>query len=499
MNETYEFFRSRTNDIALLGHTLGLLSWDQEVNMPPKGATLRAEKLSFLSGLLHERRTDDKYISAVQKLLEDKSLDETQAVNVRELWRVLERSLRLSREFVEEMSRTTSECFTAWHKAKTEKNFGIYAPLLEKMISLKKQEAEMLGYEGHPYNAFLDEYEPGLTIKELDTLFADVRERLVDFVKKIAQQPRPDDTFFYGEFEESKQEDFCRLLLEKMGYDFQAGRMDRSSHPFCIGLHPGDTRITYRLKRNDLSEIIWSITHEGGHALYEQGLDPAQWGMPAGSAVSLAIHESQSRLWENNVSRSLPYWEHFLPGLKKYFPGKLDPVTPEDFFRACNRVEPSLIRTNADELTYHFHIMIRYEIEKAIFDGSLPVNDLPAYWNNKYREYLGIEVPDDSQGILQDVHWSHGSFGYFPTYSLGSFYAAQFFRTAQQRIPGLGEQVRNGELSGLREWLKENIHRHGMHYRAQDLCIKVTGEPLRFDHFMEYANEKYSTIYPGLR
>jgi carboxypeptidase Taq len=499
MNDQYTFFTAHTEKIALMGCTLGLLSWDQEVKMPPKGAALRAENISYLSGLLHELRTDEKYVSSVKRLLEDTSLNEEQQVNIKETWRTMERSLRFSKEFVEEMSKTASECFVAWHKAKTEKKFELFAPLLEKMIGLKKQEAELVGYSGHPYNAFLDEYEPGLTVPEVDRLFTDVREQLVGFVKKIAAQPRPDDSFFSGDFEETKQENFCRLLLEKMGYDFSAGRMDRSAHPFCIGLHPTDTRVTYRLKRDDISEIIWSLTHEGGHALYEQGLRPENWGLPMGSAVSLSIHESQSRLWENNVSRSLPYWEHFLPELKKQFPGKMDLVTPEAFFKACNIVEPSFIRTSADELTYHFHIMIRYEIEKAIFDGSLSVNDLPGYWNRKYKEYLGIDVPDDAQGVLQDVHWSHGGFGYFPTYSLGSFYAAQFFRAAVQQIPGLKEQIGRGELTSLREWLRDNIHQHGMRYKAQDLCKRVTGEPLRFDYFMQYANEKYASIYPGIR
>lgn len=498
MNSHYEDFSSKTLNIALLGSTMGLLSWDQEVNMPPRGAEIRAQKMKYLSGLLHEMSTDKSYVDLVKNLLDDKSLNEEQHVNVREVWRGMEKALKLSKSLVEEISKTTSECFMAWHKAKTENNFEIFAPHIEKMIHLKKEKAEAIGYKDHPYNALMDGYEQGLTVAELDELFKGVKENLVSFVKKISVLERPDDGFFMGDFNEDHQVKFCRDVLEKMGYDFSSGRMDKAAHPFCIGFHPGDTRITYRLKQNDISEIIWSITHEGGHALYEQGLKKQDWGFAMGAAVSLSIHESQSRLWENNVSRSLEFWNYFLPVLKNYFPGELKDVTPNDFFKACNIVEPSFIRTNADELTYHFHIMIRYEIEKSIFDGSLSVNDLPGYWNKKYKEYLGIDVPDDATGILQDVHWSHGSFGYFPTYSLGSFYAAQFYAEAEKQIPDLRNQISNGEFIPLREWLRDTIHQHGMKYKAQDLCKRVTGETLNFNYFESYAKNKYQAIYPTL-
>lgn len=494
----YTEFENQTRKIALLGNTLGLMSWDQEVGMPAKGAGIRAHKMSLLSGMVHDIQTAAPYVSITRELMEDVSLSEEQRVNVKEVWRMLEKSLKVPTAFVEEMSHTISAAFNAWQQAKAEKKFEIFAPMLEKLVKLKKEEAEMLGYNEHPYNAFLDQYDPGLTVKEVDTLFADVRRQLVDFVQRIARQPQPDDAFFRGGFDLTTQEAFGRELLEKMGYDFQAGRMDRAPHPFCIGLHPMDTRITYRVKQEDLSEIIWGVIHEGGHALYEQGLKPEYFGMPMGTAVSLSIHESQSRLWENNVGRSLAYWEYFLPQLRQRFPGQLEQVQPVDFFRACNRVEPSLIRTSADELTYHFHIMIRYEIEKAIFENTVSVNDLPALWNARYKEYLGIDVPDDAAGILQDVHWSHGSFGYFPTYSLGSFYATQFYAAAAKALPDLEENIRQGQLLPLREWLRENIHQLGMRYPSGELCRRVTGESLRFQYFMDYAHQKYATVYPGL-
>jgi len=495
MNKKYQEFVSHSKKISVLYSATGVLGWDQEVYMPTNGAALRAEQTSILSGIIHELRTDEKYINNIQTLLEDKTLTIEEQCNVKETWRGIERSRKFSKGFVENLSKVISESFTAWHQAKAENKFEIFAPYLENLIEIKKEEAFIVGFKDHPYNALIDEYEPGATVANLDILFSDVKEQLVNFTKKIFSQTKPKDDFFYQEFQHEGQREFCRQLVTEMGYDFNSGRMDLAPHPFCIGFNPHDTRITYRYKTNDLSEIIWSITHEGGHALYEQGMKVEYSGLPAGMAVSLAIHESQSRLWENNVSRSLEYWQHYLPVLQKYFPKKLTHVTARDFYNACNKVEPSFIRTNADELTYHFHVMIRYEIEKKLMDGTISVNDLPKIWNESYKNYLDIDVPSDSVGCLQDVHWSHGSIGYFPTYSLGSFYAAQFFDAACKAIPTLKEDISQGRLLGLREWLKENIHQHGMIFTADDLCKRVTGESLNSNYFMNYAKEKYEKIY----
>jgi carboxypeptidase Taq len=495
MNKNYEEFVRLTKKITTLYSASGVLGWDQEVYMPPNGAALRAEQLALLSGITHELRTDQKYIDLIQRLLDDEQLSPVEKCNVHETWRGINRSRKFDVAFVENLSKVISESFAAWHQAKTENKFEIFAPHLEKLVAIKKEEASIVGYTSHPYNALIDEYEPGTTVEKIDILFKDVKEQLVDFTQEIFKQPQPNDSFFYQEYAHEAQREFCRQLLTDMGYDFNSGRIDLAPHPFCIGFTPQDTRITYRYKTNDLSEIIWSITHEGGHALYEQGMKTEFSGLPAGSAVSLAIHESQSRLWENNVSRSKNYWQHYLPILQTYFPGKLDGVSSTDFFKACNKVEPSLIRTNADELTYHFHVMIRYEIEKKLMDGSLAVNDLPKVWNEAYKNYLGVEVPSDTMGCLQDVHWAHGSIGYFPTYSLGSFYAAQFFDAAKKAIPSLPDDIAQGKLLGLRTWLKENIHEHGMVFTADELCKRVTGESLNFSHFMHYAKEKYADIY----
>jgi carboxypeptidase Taq len=280
-----------------------------------------------------------------------------------------------------------------------------------------------------------------------------------------------------------------------MGYDFESGRQDESSHPFTTNFSPEDVRVTTRINVNDINEMIWSCIHEGGHALYEQGLPSEEYGLPSSEYVSLGIHESQSRLWENNVGRSLLYWKANYPKLQNAFPENLKSVNTEDFYKAMNIVKPSLIRTSADELTYHFHVLIRFEIEKALIEGLIEVNELPAYWNQKYKEYLGIEVPNDSSGVLQDIHWSHGSFGYFPTYSLGSFYAAQFFAQAKKEITGLEAEIEKGNMKPLLDWLREKVHRHGKYYSAEELCIAISGEKLNFKYFMDYATKKYTKLY----
>lgn len=495
MNSTYKSFEEQTRKIAVLYSATGVLGWDQEVNLPPNGAALRAEQQALLSGMIHEIKTNQKYIDTIRQLLDDKTLNEVERCNVRETWRGIERSSKFSKEFVENLSKVISESFEAWVAAKQKKDFGIFAPQLEKLVAIKKEEAKIVGFKDHPYNALIDEYEPNTTVAQLDTLFTDVKSKLVNLTQAILKKDKPTDAFFNNEYPFEGQRDFCKQLLIEMGYDFNSGRMDLAPHPFCIGFNPHDTRITYRYKTNDLSEIIWSITHEGGHALYEQGLKVEFTGLPAGSAVSLAIHESQSRLWENNVTRSKNYWKHYFPQLQQIFPNALKNINAEQFYQACNKVEPSFIRTNADELTYHFHIMIRYEIEKKLMDGSLAVNDLPKAWNDMYKNYLGIDVPSDDVGCLQDVHWSHGSIGYFPTYSLGSFYAAQFYAAAKKQIPELENDIAQGKLLGLREWLRENIHQHGMVFTADELCKRVTGESLNFSYFLNYANEKYSGLY----
>jgi len=492
----YEAYKERLVKIADIGYSTAILSWDQETYMPEKGAGFRAQQMATLSGIIHEQFTDKELGKILKKLNDNpKKLTEKQRRNITQTLKDYKKQKKYTREFVELLSKTTSECFQSWQKARQDNSFKSYAPHLTKMISLKRKEADLLGYKKHPYDALLDQYEPGARVADLDILFKDVRSQLVDFVKKIANAKQNEDAFMYLHYPKDKQWDFGIDLLKQMGYDFGAGRQDISAHPFTTSFSPKDVRVTTRISEDNLKSMIWSCIHEGGHGLYEQGLPDSEYGLPSGEAISLGIHESQSRLWENMVGRGLPYWKANMKTLHKYFPENLHQIGPEHFYKAANIVTPSLIRTEADELTYHFHILIRYEIEKALMEGKLKVKDLPEYWNARYEEYLGVKVPSDAQGVLQDIHWSHGSIGYFPTYSLGSFYAAQFYATAKKEIKSLEQKIENGNMQPLLEWLREKIHRHGKYYSAEELCKKVTGEKLNFKHFMDYATHKYSAIY----
>lgn len=491
----YEIFHDKLRRIADVGYASAVLNWDQETYMPPKGAALRAQQLATLAGIAHEMMTDKALGELFESLSKDETLDDRQRRNVKETLRQYEKSLKYPTAFVEEISRCVSEAFIAWQEAKKTNNFQLFLPKLEQLVALKRKECELLGYEKHPYDALLDNYEPGLTTAELTQLFNDVRAELVDFVKQLAAQPTHSDALLTQFYPKDQQWAFGIELLKEMGYDFDAGRQDISTHPFTTNFSPEDVRITTRIDEHNLADMVSGSIHEGGHALYEQGLPVEEYGLPGGEYLSLGIHESQSRLWENNVGRGLAFWKANTPLLKKHFPEHADQLTPEAIYSAMNVVRPSLIRINADELTYHFHILIRFEIEKALIEGSIEARDLPAFWNSRYKEYLGVDVPSDDQGVLQDIHWSHGSFGYFPTYSLGSFYAAQFYAAARKAIPELEAEIEKGNMAPLLRWLRENIHQHGRLYTAAELCQNVTGEALNFKYFMDYARAKYGALY----
>jgi len=491
----YDTFKKKMQRIADLNNTASVLSWDQETYMPELGAEHRSQQQATLAGISHTMSTEKELGELLKKLSDDKTLTPGQQKNVALTLKDYEKRKKYTTEFVEKISQTVSQCFVAWQKAKHENNFSLYAPHLEKLVELKREESEFLGYEKHPYDAQLDMYEPEATTAQLEKLFGGVREKLVAFVNIIKSQPQNNDDFMYKHFPKDKQWDYGIMLLKQMGYNFKAGRQDLSTHPFSTSFSPLDVRVTTRMNENDLSEMMWSCIHEGGHALYEQGMPVEEYGLPGAEAISLSIHESQSRLWENNVGRSLNYWKHNFKSLQNTFPDQLKNLGAEDFYKAMNIVKPSFIRTSADELTYHFHVMVRFEIEKALFEKSVNVKELPELWNAKYKEYLGVDVPSDAKGVLQDIHWSHGSFGYFPTYSLGSFYAAQFYAQAKKEIQGLENEISNGNMKPLLSWLREKVHKHGRHFTSEELCIAITGEKLNFDHFMNYANEKYSHLY----
>lgn len=495
-NKTYNQLVEHIQKIADLQYATAVLHWDKEVNLPPKSIEGRSRQIATLDGMAHQLFVSAKTRELLQELEASFiRLDESKKKNVVLLHRDFERAEKLDEAFVMRRSRLISQSYHAWRQAREENRFDLFAPALEALVEIKKEEAERIGYQEHPYDALLDEFEPGYRSSKLDPLFADVRQQLVDFAAAIREKEQVDDSFLRQHYPDQQQWDFGLELLRRIGYDFDHGRQDRSPHPFTITFNSRDVRVTTVVDEDNLANMVWSCIHEGGHALYEQGLPFEQYGMPLGAAVSLGIHESQSRLWENNAGRSRSFWETHLELLKDYFPRQLEQVDLDRFFKGINKVAPSPIRIESDELHYHFHIMVRYEIEKALVEGSLSVKDIPSVWNQKYKDYLGLDITSDNQGCLQDIHWAHGSIGYFPTYSLGSFYAAQFFAQAEADLPELQEQMASGDTSALLQWLRENIHQYGRMYKADELCEKITGEPLNFRYFMDYAKKKYGAIY----
>ncbi|MFN4247321.1 MAG: carboxypeptidase M32 [Flavipsychrobacter sp.] len=493
--DLYAAYKETTQKAADLNNASAVLGWDQEVYMPAKGFEVRGRQLATLASLAHEMLTSEAYGNQLQELAGRGDLADDEKRNVELSLEDYNKNKKLSAAFVEAITQQTSASYNAWIQSRKENKFSIYAPELDKMIQLKKQQASMYGYESNPYDALLDEYEKGASVALLDRVFGDVKQQLPVLLDKIKAAQQVDDSFFLRNYPKQAQWDFSMDVLRAMGYDFEAGRQDISEHPFTTSFAPTDVRVTTRVDENNYSSLLWSSIHEGGHALYEQGLPIEQYGLPLGAAASLGIHESQSRLWENNVGRGKKFWHHFYPKLQQYFPQQLNDVSVEAFYKGMNKVEPSLIRTEADEVTYHFHVMIRYKIEKGLMNGDLFTEDLPEAWNGLYNKYLGVSAQDDKTGVLQDVHWAHGSFGYFPTYSLGSFYAAQFYQQAVKEMPTLADDIANGRLLGLREWLRGKVHQYGRRYTSEELCKQITGTGLDFKVFMQYAHEKYAGIY----
>jgi carboxypeptidase Taq len=492
---SYEKYIEHCQKVADLQYSIALLQWDQEVTMPEKGADARSRQIATLSVIAHEWSTNPEFGELLESLSKDDSLSWEQKRNI-ELSQIdFKKHQKYNSAFVKKMSASISKAFNSWQEARKANDFQVFVPALEDIIVLKREEAELLGYSNHPYNALLNEYEPGATVAMMDELYVGVKSSLLQLLDKINTSIKPVNSFAGKKFNADQQWKITVQFLEKMGYDFKAGRQDYAAHPFCTNFNSHDVRVTTRANEDDIFDMLSSTIHEGGHALYEQGLLYENYGLPAGTYISLGIHESQSRLWENNVGRSEAFWKDNYSILEKAFPVECKGVYFQEVLLSNNIVEPSLIRVQADELTYHFHVMIRYELEKRLIEGSLEVKDLKDEWNKMYRQYLGIEVPSDNQGVLQDVHWSHGLFGYFPTYSLGSFYAAQFFQQATKEIPNLEQKIASGDLLVLKEWLNKNIHQYGRLYDAEEICKKVTGEGLNFDYFYQYLSGKLAKVY----
>lgn len=494
-----DILKERLIEISHLCSACAVLGWDQEVHMPQKGIDARSAACSILSSVVHKKLVaidDDGLLSSLKKQVDLKKITGKQATIITETWRSFERQRKLPEALVKELSETESKSQHAWAEARKNNDFKSFLPWLQKIVELKRAEANLVGFSDSPYDALLDSYEPGMTTKEASVILNDLKDFLVPFLKELKHaKVKIDQKRILGRFPLEQQFAFNRFVSEKMGFDYTSGRMDQSTHPFTTTFHTRDVRITTRFKENNLLYALSSTIHEVGHALYEQGLPSEEFGTPLSEAISLGIHESQSRLWENSIGKSVEFWKYFYPRLQKKFPKPFEKIPLNEFIQIINAVKPSLIRTEADEVTYNLHIILRFEIEKEMIEGTIDLADLPLIWKTKMKEYLGIDVPNDSVGVLQDVHWSAGMIGYFPTYSLGNIYAAQFYNAMQCDIPDFSKKVSIGNLKEPREWLRRNIHIHGKTYKAAELVKQVTGEYPTSRYFIDYLSKKYEKVY----
>ena len=491
--DAYDELTERYERITNIQGAAGILGWDQEVMMPEGGTPARSAQRSALSATSHELLTEDGMGEALDAA-ENANLDGEEAAAVREIRRQYERATRVPTELVEEISRTTSEALPVWKEAKAEDDFEKFAPILENLVELKREYANHIDPDRPPYEVLFEDYEPYLGLDTAERILENLREELVPLIDEVGNSGVELARPFEGTFDEESQEALARDALDTLGYNWDRGRLDTAPHPFSMGTQ-FDARVTTRFDEEDPLGALTSTIHEFGHATYTLGLPDEKYGTPLGENRNLSVHESQSRLWENHVGRSRPFWSLFLPQVKERFSG-LEDVTTEDAYEAANRVyDDNLIRVEADELTYHMHIVLRFEIEQALIEGDLDVVDVPEVWNDKMEEYLGVRPDTDAEGCLQDIHWSHGSFGYFPTYSLGSVLAAQLYASAETDIDDLDGDIENGEFDALHEWLTEHVHRHGQRYTTPDLIEEATGEAFTAEYFIEYVNEKYGSLY----
>ncbi len=493
-NSKYGQFKAKMEEIALINSTIALLQWDQEVNMPPKGEQVRGEQMEYFSVMAHQKSVLPSLRDAMEAALEDPETNEQDKINITLAIKDFEKDLKLPQRHVAELSKATSLALGAWQNARQSNDFKIFEPNLERIVGLMRERTELLGYKADPYDALLDEYDEGLSVDILEPLFHQVKDFLIPLLAEVRLKSEPSTQVLQGNFPVDIQMELCRKIAAALGYDFDAGRLDLSAHPFSTSFSPLDSRITTRVNAASLEESVWSVIHEVGHALYEQGLPAEQFGLPLGEAVSLSIHESQSRFWENNIGRSLPFIQHWWPEFTNRFPS-LNPFSSQQFFQAINSIKPNYIRIESDEATYHLHIILRYEIERELISGKLAVKDLPEAWNQRLNSYLGLSAPPVGRGVLQDIHWAHGSFGYFPTYSLGSFCAAQFAEKIAGDLTGVNQMVGEGNFRPILDWLRVNVHQHGRRYSTQKLMEKSTGQAMSIEPWKRYMAEKIKQVY----
>jgi carboxypeptidase Taq len=499
MSDNLQRLKDILAEVTDLSRAAAVLDWDQETNMPPGGVAARAQQLSTLLTLAHVRFTSDevgRLLDALESEVANRHFDSDEASLVRVTRRDYEQERKLPPELVSEAATAGATARPHWEKARRDANFKLFAPYLERNVELNRRIADALGYEDRPYDALLDRSEPGLTTSDLEAIFAEIKRAVVPLVADIARNADAvDDRVLFRGFEPSLQVRYALDVVRRLGYDLERGRQDISTHPFSTSFGPGDARITTRVSRDFFNECLFGSIHECGHAMYNQGIGDDLDRTPLWDGASPGVHESQSRLWENLVGRSQPFWRHFYPSLQGVFPEQLHGVDEEAFYRAVNRSYPSLIRVEADEVTYNMHVLLRFELETEMLDGTLKVKDLPEAWNQRVKSYLGITVPNDREGALQDIHWSSVSFGIFPGYTLGNLIGAQLMEKARLDIPDIDAQVEKGEFAVLLAWLRKNVHRHGRKFTPNELLERATGKPLTAAPWIAYVQRKFGALY----
>jgi carboxypeptidase Taq len=490
----YKKLLRRARDIALASRAASVLTWDQETYMPAKSLPYRAEQLAWLTGHAH-RLFIGKQVGQWISDCEQHAFPpgSAESGNIREWRRKYDRATKLSASLVENLERVRAHARAAWQQARQQSNFALFKPHLDKVLALTRQMADCWGYKDSPYDALVEGYEPGATAAQLRQLFSELRPALATILAPaVARSAEVPENLLHGDYPVSAQRLFNRKVAEAIGFDFEAGRIDTTTHPFCTTLGPGDCRLTTRYSETDFVTSLYGVLHEAGHGLYEQGLPSADFGTPNGTAVSLAVHESQSRLWENHIGRGPAFWEFWHPVACEHFPG-LKKFSPAQITAAVNRVSPSFIRVEADQVTYDLHIILRFEIEVKLVEGTLSTAEVPAYWNEQFEKMFGLKVTKDSDGCLQDTHWSIAAIGYFPTYTLGNLNAAQLMRRAVAETPGLDSQLACGDYKPLLQWLREKIHSQGSRHTPQELIRLATGEPTGIRDHVEYLRTKFAS------
>ncbi len=494
MSDTWSAFEARMNELSDLGGVMGLLGWDEQTMCPPGGRAARAYHSSTIAAIAHQRVVDPAYGEAIEAAAAQVDLSVEQQAMVREARRARDKATMLPESFVRAMAQQRSVTNQTWEHARATKAFADYRPELEKLMRLKIEEADHLKGDGARYDALLDDFEPGMRLERLQPLLESLRERLVPFAQRVLDAPAPDVSVLEQGFATDKQYAFSLRVLDELGFDFTRGRQDLSTHPFTGGTAPSDVRLTTRVWEHWLPACLYATVHECGHGLYEQGFAPELWRTSVCAAPSLGLHESQSRFYENVLGRSLPFWEHYLPVAREFFPGQLDGVDAQAMYAAVCRVARTPIRVESDEVTYNLHILLRFELEVDLIEERVTVADLPEVWNARMEQHLGYTPKDDVEGVMQDVHWSEGLFGYFPTYTLGNLYSAAI-REAMERDLKIDDLVRAGEFQPILSWLRDKVHRHGAVPLGEELMIEVTGKPLGVDSFMGYLEAKYGALY----